>query len=72
MNNIDLSDERYIVANIDSKEILEEEYWGVIGESAKNNTDADFNELDWIAFRMKNLGKKCVWDKKTGEMFTMK
>lgn len=71
MNNIDLTDERYLVANIDSKETLEEEYWNIIFEGTRNNVDADTKKLDWVAFRMKNLGKKCVLDKETGNMFTI-
>jgi len=71
MNKIDLTDERYLVANIDSKETLEKEYWDIIFEGNKNNVDADTKKLDWVAFRMKHLGEKCVWDKETGNMFTV-
>lgn len=89
MNNIDFSDERYLVIedpqkNLDKTyndlmERLPERYSGLKPLSKVDFVKAISKILElgegterWIDFQVANIGKKCVWDTETGNMFTIK
>ena len=65
MNKVDFTSERYLTAENDTMETIQTEMNNVVNEEADSTT------LEWLNFRQNHLGKKCVFDKENGNMFTV-